>query len=119
MSKLIDALEAEARVLERATGSWRDADGKLYGLGPDTQKKWDALVELAAAYGYAPLADGDGMIGLYFNPQIAEERGIPQACWPESAVNVALGFDNEQLCPCCDSDPCVHADEVPDGWGEP
>jgi hypothetical protein len=22
-------------------------------------------------------------------------------------------------CECCDSNPCVHADEVPDGWGEP
>jgi hypothetical protein len=34
-------------------------------------------------------------------------------------ADAALFPKENEKCSCCDEDPCVHADEIPDGWGEP
>lgn len=116
--KLMEAIEAELRVQERATGSWRDPNThQLYGIGPDAAKKWVALLEVAACYGYRPEHVDDYGLTLEFDPRLAQERDIPTACWPESATSEEPPVKNP--CECCDEDPCVHADEIPDGYGAP
>lgn len=89
MPPLIRVLEHEANALERVTRAWRDPNThQLYGLGPDAQKKWRAIIELAATYGYAPESDPNGGVMFEFDPTLAEKRDIPRACWPESMAEV-------------------------------
>lgn len=38
----------------------------------------------------------------------------------EERVSASMYDDEDDgTCSCCDENPCVHANEVPDGWGEP
>lgn len=92
--QLRESLEAEYEGLENVVRHWRDQRGKLYGVGPDALRRMQAIKTLVEAFGYRPVLNHDVVV-FEFDPAQAEKLGIPRACWPESAINQALGFGED------------------------